>query len=209
MTNPAPLIGIIRHRIGIDGEGVTTLAAFHGCPMQCKYCLNPSCHGPVEVCRTLTPEQLYEEVRIDQLYFLATHGGVCFGGGEPLLRSDFIVRFRELCGPDWQLTLETSLNVSEENLQAVLPHVNAFIVDIKDLHPDIYQRYTGQPITRLLRNLEHLAAHFPTQQVVVRVPLIPDYNTDDDRARSVEHLQAYGFTRFDRFTYRTDLKNAK
>lgn len=209
MTNPAPLIGIIRHRIGIDGEGVTTLAAFHGCPLQCKYCLNPSCHGPVEVCRTLTPEQLYEEVRIDQLYFLATHGGVCFGGGEPLLRSDFIVRFRELCGPDWQLTLETSLNVSEENLQAVLPHVNAFIVDIKDLHPDIYQRYTGQPITRLLRNLEHLAAHFPTQQVVVRVPLIPDYNTDDDRARSVEHLQAYGFTRFDRFTYRTDLKNAK
>ena len=209
MTNPAPFIGIMRHRIGIDGDGVTTLAAFHGCPLHCHYCLNPSCLGSVERLRRLTPEELYEEVRIDQLYFLATGGGVCFGGGEPLLRSVFIVRFRELCGPDWQLTLETSLNVSEENLQAVLPHVNAFIVDIKDLHPDIYQRYTGQPITRLLRNLEHLAAHFPTQQVVVRVPLIPDYNTDDDRARSVEHLQDYGFTRFDRFTYRTDLKNAK
>ena len=144
MVKPAPFIGIMRHRIGIDGEGVTTLAAFHGCPLQCKYCLNPSCHGLVEVCRTLTPEQLYEEVRIDQLYFLATHGGVCFGGGEPLLRSDFIVRFRELCGPDWQLTLETSLYVPQEQLKSVLPVADYFIVDIKDLHPDIYQKYTAR-----------------------------------------------------------------
>lgn len=37
-----PLIGIARHRLTIDGEGVTTLVAFHGCPVAvCKYCLNP------------------------------------------------------------------------------------------------------------------------------------------------------------------------
>ena len=34
-----PLIGIARHRLSIDGEGVTTLVAFHGCPLHCKYCL--------------------------------------------------------------------------------------------------------------------------------------------------------------------------
>ena len=27
----APLIGISRHRLSTDGEGVTTLVAFHGC----------------------------------------------------------------------------------------------------------------------------------------------------------------------------------
>ena len=37
-----PLIGIARHRLTIDGEGVTTLVAFHGCPLRCKYCLNPT-----------------------------------------------------------------------------------------------------------------------------------------------------------------------
>ena len=205
MTNPAPFIGIIRHRIGIDGEGVTTLAAFHGCPLLCRYCLNPSCHGPAEACRTLTPEQLYEEVRIDQLYFLATHGGVCFGGGEPLLRSDFIVRFRELCGPDWRLTIETSLSVPLEKLKSVLPVVNYFIVDIKDLHPDIYQKYTGKPIDLLLDNLQYLSKHFPIQQVMIRVPLIPDYNTDDDREWSVAQLMSYGFQNFDRFCYKTDI----
>ena len=39
----APLICIDRHRLTIDGEGVTTLVAFHGCPLHCKYCLNPQC----------------------------------------------------------------------------------------------------------------------------------------------------------------------
>ena len=36
-----PIIGISRHRLGVDGNGVTTLVAFHGCNLQCKYCLNP------------------------------------------------------------------------------------------------------------------------------------------------------------------------
>lgn len=30
----------------------------------------------------LNPQELYEEVRIDNLYFLATGGGITFGGGE-------------------------------------------------------------------------------------------------------------------------------
>ena len=34
----AKIIGISRHRIGVDGPGVTTLVAFHGCTLSCKYC---------------------------------------------------------------------------------------------------------------------------------------------------------------------------
>ena len=41
-----PLIGIARHRLTIDGEGVTTLVAFHGCPLRCKYCLSPCRRQP-------------------------------------------------------------------------------------------------------------------------------------------------------------------
>ena len=83
----APIIGIDRHRLTTDGEGVTTLVAFHGCPLHCKYCLNPQCLSPDGVLRTITPSELYSEVEIDDLYFVATGGGICFGGGEPLLHS--------------------------------------------------------------------------------------------------------------------------
>ena len=85
-----PLIGIARHRLTIDGEGVTTLVAFHGCPLRCKYCLNPTSLQPDGVWESYDCTQLYEEVRKDELYFLASCGGVTFGGGEPLLQSEFI-----------------------------------------------------------------------------------------------------------------------
>ncbi len=64
-----PLIGIARHRLTIDGEGVTTLVAFHGCPLRCKYCLNPTSLQPNGVWESYNCNQLYEEVRKDELYF--------------------------------------------------------------------------------------------------------------------------------------------
>lgn len=42
-----PIFGISRHRMGIDGNGVTTLVAFMGCPLKCRYCLNDQCHAPI------------------------------------------------------------------------------------------------------------------------------------------------------------------
>ncbi|MDE6324460.1 MAG: radical SAM protein, partial [Paramuribaculum sp.] len=110
----AKIIGIARHRLSTDGDGVTTLVAFHGCPLRCRYCLNPQSLGGGRF-REYSPEQLYAETRIDELYFIATNGGVTFGGGEPCLRPQFISELRGLCGPAWQLNLETSLNVPTAN----------------------------------------------------------------------------------------------
>ena len=183
----AMIIGIARHRLSTDGDGVTTLVAFHGCPLRCRYCLNPQSLGDGGHFREYSPEQLYAETRIDELYFIATNGGVTFGGGEPCLRPQFIREFRELCGPEWRLNLETSLNVPVANIEALLPVVNILIIDIKDMNPDIYRDYTGQSNAFVLENL--------------RIPLIPGYNTDADRDASRKALEALGFTRFDLFTY--------
>lgn len=198
-----PFIGVARHRIGVDGDGVTTLAAFHGCPLRCRYCLNPSCLGPADKFPAFSPEQLYGKVLIDQLYFLATGGGVCFGGGEPLLHPDFIVRFRELCGPEWKLTLETSLNVPEASVRKALPVVNQLIVDVKDTDDEIYRAYTGKSNRQALSNLRLALSEKDPDNVIVRVPLIPEFNTEAHTDRSVKQLQEMGVTRVDRFVYKT------
>ena len=88
--NRAPLIGISRLRMGTDGHGVTTLVAFHGCPLRCKYCLNPQSLSDDANVMMKTPEEVMQTIRKDELYYLATNGGVTFGGGEPLLRAEFI-----------------------------------------------------------------------------------------------------------------------
>lgn len=197
----AKILGICRHRLSTDGDGVTTLVAFHGCPLNCGYCLNPQSLSDGIRFREYTPKELYAETRIDELYFLATNGGVTFGGGEPCLRPQFIREFRELCGPSWHLNLETSLNVPSANVEALLPVVNTLIIDIKDMNLDIYRSYTGQSNNLVIDNLRLIADAGRQHDCIVRLPLIPDYNTDADREASRKTLEALGFDRFDLFTY--------
>lgn len=196
-----PFIGVSRHRINIDGKGVTTLAAFHSCPLRCRYCLNPTCFGKTDDLTHYTPESLFDYVRIDNIYFLYTGGGICFGGGEPLLRTDFIREFRKLCGDAWKITAETSLAVPRSSVEAAAEVIDDFIVDIKDTNPDIYKAYTGRSNRRSLQNLHWLISAKGAEHIMVRVPLIPDFNTEADRNRSVALLHEMGITQIDKFNY--------
>jgi radical SAM domain protein len=197
----APFIAINRHRLTTDGEGVTTLVGFHGCPLHCEYCLNAQCLQADGVWCRLTPGELYSEVEIDDLYFMATGGGICFGGGEPLLRSDFIKAFAEIMNPEWKLTIETSLNVPLENVKAIASLVQMWYVDIKDMNPDIYKAYGCKENKQVISNLQWLAANGYADKVIIRLPLIPEYNTDEDRQQSQQQLEKMGFTNFDKFNY--------
>ena len=204
MAVTAPVITFSRLRMTTDGEGVTTLVIFHDCPLRCKYCLNPFSFAPDTKREDLTPEQLYDKVKIDDLYFVATGGGVTFGGGEPLLRTDFLKEFRALCGDRWHLCAETSLNVPAEAVRTAADCMDMFYVDCKDTNPEIYKAYTGIQNAQMLENLRTLISLVGAERVVVRVPLIPGYNTEDDREKSRALLTSLGVTQFDFFTYKTE-----
>lgn len=201
--NSLPVFAISRHRLKTDGKGVTTLVGAYGCPLKCHYCINPHAWNPdtLRKCTDMTPEALYERVKIDELYFLATKGGVTFGGGESLLHADFIQQFRRTCGPDWTLTVETSLNVPRTQLEKILFVVDDFIVDIKDLDSSVYEAYTGMPIDNVLHNLKLLSEKIPADRIHIRVPRIPEYNTEDHIRASVAKLKNMGFEDIEVFPY--------
>ena len=196
-----PFIGVARHRIPTDGEGVTTLAAFSQCPLQCAYCLNPQGAHPESAVSHLTPDELLERVKVDNLYFLATGGGICFGGGEPSLRSEFIAQFHQLMPPEWHLYIETSLAVHTHHIERLAPVIDHWFIDVKDMHPDIYRRYTQHDIAPLLGNLRWLASQGLQGRCTLRLPLIPDYNDETLRAESQQMLTDLGFTHFDLLNY--------
>ncbi|MBQ7354486.1 MAG: radical SAM protein [Clostridia bacterium] len=202
-----PSIGYSRLRMEVDGEGVTTLVCAQGCPLRCKYCINPESSRDRGRPRYIfTPESLYEAVKIDSLYFLATGGGIMFGGGEPLLYPDFIEEFAKLA-PDWKLYCETSLWVSPRAVERAAQIVDHFAVDIKETDPEIYRSYTGRPFDRAGENLRLLLSLVGADRITVRLPLIPGYNTDAHRDRSEALLREWGVTRFDRFNYVIKEKN--
>ena len=196
-----PLIGICRHRLVTDGQGVTTLVAFHGCPLRCKYCLNAQCLRTDGIWHQMDMMKILDEVMVDDLYYKATGGGVAFGGGEPLLRSDGIVDFCKSRPKEWRIYIETSLNVERRSLEAVAPYIDYYYIDVKDMNPDIYRRYTGRSNRRVISNLRWLASNVDVGKVTIRLPHIPDYNTAQDVERSQRQLEAMGFRVFDRFWY--------
>ena len=198
-----PMIGICRHRLVTDGQGVTTLVAFHGCTLRCKYCLNPQCLRSDGIWRQMTVQEILDEVMVDDLYFKATNGGITFGGGEPLLRSDEIVDFCKRRPMEWRIYIETSLNVEQQAVEAVVPLVDHYYIDVKDMNPEIYHRYTSLDNHRVLENLQWLAGHIDLEKVTIRLPHIPDFNTQEDRDKSQKQLETMGFKDFDGFEYIT------
>ena len=201
MSEPLyPLLSLVRLRMGTDGSGVTTLVAGAGCPLHCRWCINARllAEAPAEM---VTAETLLERVKIDDLYFRATGGGICFGGGESLLHTDFIRRFREIAPAEWRITVETSLAVPAENVLHAVDAVDTFIVDCKDMDPGIYHRYTDGDSTLMTENLRRLLQKAGPDRILVRVPLIPQYNTAEDQARSAELLRKMGVKRLDLFSY--------
>lgn len=204
-----PFFGVSRLRMGLDGKGVTTLVTFMGCQLSCKYCLNERCHGKVykddgvTPCKgifMLTPQQLYDIVKKDNIYFQATGGGVCFGGGEPLEHPEFIMAFRKLCGTRWKITVETALACYPHNIELLAPIVDHWIVDIKDMNPRIREKYTGR-VGDSAHQLCYLKQYGVVDNVTIRVPHIPGFNTDEDVNRSIEQVKILGFKDIQEFEY--------
>ena len=199
--NKAPIIGIVRHRIPTDGDGVTTLVAFSHCPLRCAYCLNAQCEDPNAVRFNFTPQELVDKVAIDNLYFLATGGGVTFGGGEPAIRSEYIAEFKSVANQGWKINLETSLNVDQKHIERLFPIIDQWIIDIKDMHSDIYERYTGRNNVRVIENLRYLIKQGVESMCTIRIPLIPDYNNEELQIDSEKILSELGFEKFEKFNY--------
>lgn len=197
-------LGVSRHRIGTDGQGVTTLVAGLGCPLSCSYCLNPKCKTVKG--KSFSVEELFEEVSIDSLYFEATNGGITFGGGEPLLQAEFVRSFIELArsqGKSWRFTLESSAAVPPEKLRLLDNYIDTYFIDCKDLNPKIYRKYTGCSPDFTYNNITYLAEKFP-EKLIVRVPLIPGFNSEEDCDFSEKLLRESGVREIDRFTYQTE-----
>ena len=197
----APIFAISRLRMGTDGKGVTTLVTFMRCPLKCRYCINPQCHRPVYIAdgvtpaegvMLLTPQELYDMVKGDDIYFQATGGGICFGGGEPALYHEFIVEFKKLCAGRWKITLESSLRCSDNAIEHLASVVDHWIVDVKSLDAAVYMEYTGCA-TDELRNLLLLRRSVPQEHVTVKIPRIPGYNDERNLDDDVARIKELGF----------------
>ena len=203
------ILNISRLRTYTDGDGISTLIGFTGCPLKCAYCLNPySWDGSVES-KAYTIDELYAKVKRDNIYFLSTGGGLVFGGGEPLLHHDFIKEFIEKYNSTgWKFTLETSLSTKQEFLEDIIDYIDFYIVDTKDMDKTRYELYTKGNYDLFLSNLVYLLDNVGPDKIRVRVPLIPELNSKEDVESNFNFLKKMGFKDIEVFKY-VEIENFK
>lgn len=135
----------------------------------------------------MTVEQVMDEVLRDVIFYDESGGGVTFSGGEPLLQGDFLFGLLRACkAHDLHTVVDTCGYASTHTLARVRPYVDLFLYDLKVMDDARHREVTGVSNALILDNLHYLAEH--DHPVVVRVPVIPGINDDEDNLRQISEL---------------------
>ena len=142
----------------------------------------------VSVCQTKAREIAGKEVRVsdvmeevekDIIFYDESGGGVTFSGGEPFMQPILLQNLLEACKEKGIRTaVETCGFVNAETLMGSSPYVDLYLYDLKVIDNETHRRFTGVSNEKILDNLRQLS-HFH-DQVIVRFPIIPGVNDDDD-----------------------------
>ena len=196
-----PIVNIDRLRMGNDGPGIRTLIVVHGCPLRCRYCINPFTWDGSRNPNMMTAAELYGKLVIDRPYIMATNGGLTFGGGEPLLYPELINEMRAICEPEMTFYVETSFNVEWESIKSVADSIDCFYVDVKSVDPDVYKEYTGGEIDPVMENIRRYIELKGSNSIIVRIPEIPGFVYSEQQSKAKTELSEQGVKHFNLFKY--------
>jgi len=120
-------------------------------------------------------DEILFEIEKDLPFYRRSDGGVTLSGGEPLSQGPELVQLLlELNRRKINVSIETSLHVSWENIERCISLTGTFLADLKHTDPGKFKNYTCGEATLVLNNLVKLSALH--DNIIIRVPVIPHFN---------------------------------
>ena len=136
--------------------------------------------------KTMTVDEVLEEVQKDASFYRSSGGGITLSGGECLLQPDFSAALlEEAHNRGINTAIETACNVPWRFVEQVLPHVDTMLHDHKLTIPERHKKWTGVSNQRILENFKKAYEQFPNIDFIARTPLIPGVNADEEHIRAV------------------------
>jgi len=114
------------------------------------------------------------------------NGGITVSGGEVLLQADFVaelLRHNQAVGV--HTAIETSLYGPWERVKQVAQYCDLVFCDMKFADSKQHQQYTGVPNELIKENLKKLRQAFPDIDIIVRTPIIPGINDDEENILAI------------------------
>ncbi len=177
----------------------------------CGACVEACPAGAMELLGTrIGLEKLVAEVLKDRAYFETAGGGVTVSGGEPTMQAEFVAAFlRRLREAGVRTALDTCGLCAPAALEALLPHADVILFDLKEIDAPRHRALTGHDNRRILDNLllvrDFVAARqnaaragLLTEPVTlwIRTPLIPPADGRQTTAGTATRETVAGIGRF-------------
>ncbi len=150
---------------------------------RCETCISTCYSGARQFSgRTVTVREVMAQLERDVPFYDESGGGVTFSGGEPLMQPEFLSTLLGACREqEIHTVVDTSGFANWNVFEQIRQDVDLFIYDLKHMNSAHHRKVTGVPNEPILSNLRALSER--GHRILVRIPLIPGINDDDQNLR--------------------------
>lgn len=152
----------------------------------CGECVKHCPHDARKICgMEYTVDEVFEEVKKDQLFYETSGGGVTFSGGECMLQNEFLTQILKKCKENGIHTaVDTAGDVPWEYFRKVIPYTDLFLYDVKAASESLHIAGTGVSNKRITDNLKQISDD-GRSEIIIRVPIIPNYNASMEEMQKI------------------------
>jgi pyruvate formate lyase activating enzyme len=127
-------------------------------------------------------------------YYWGPKGGVSLSGGDPLMQGKFVTELLRRCNEAYiNVCIETTANIPRKTLEAILPYVQWFFIDVKNMDSARHKEFTGVGNELILDNIRWLATSGWNGKILLRMPVIPGFNDSAENAlATAEFMKSVG-----------------
>ena len=135
----------------------------------------------------MTLDEVYDKMMEDEIFYRKSGGGVTLSGGECTTQSAFTVNLlRRLKESGVHTAIETCGYCAWDKFERILEYTDLALYDVKVPDPEKSRLYTGRGSELILENLSR--AKQMGIDIVIRFPMIPGVNDDEDSLNSVADI---------------------
>ena len=139
--------------------------------------------------RTMTVDEVMDEVVKDQVFYETSGGGVTISGGEPLLQPKFLLALlKAMRTASLNAVLDTTGYGCTEHLLTAAGLSDLVLYDLKAFEEQRHRALTGVSNRSILSNLQALDDIH--RNVWIRLPVVPGFNDDLAELEKIANLVA-------------------
>lgn len=154
--------------------------------ISCKACAEHCLYDAIDFSgKAMHIDDIMQEIMKDIDYYKTSNGGVTISGGEAFVQIDALVELLKQCKQEClHVTIETCGQYPLSSLQKAYPYIDTFYFDIKHIDENVYNEVVKGDLKQVQDNLQYLI-HEDPQKIVFRVPVIPNFNNDDETLKAI------------------------